>query len=147
MPEPFMPRALVALLLLLLSPAGAACVCPAPSLATVRDAENALFRSDVVAVMTIRAIREITDGPDAGRLRIAELEPVERFKGGKKIQPTYTAKVLATTHDPALVTRVGMQWLVYLRGKEALDFTRCGQSGPVALREGELANLRQAATH
>lgn len=137
-----MPRAFAVLFLLLVSPAGTACVCAPPSITPEGDAQNSLFRSDVVAVMKIRAIREITDGPDAGHARIAELEPVERFKGGKKIRPTYTAKVLARTHDPALVARVDMLWLVYLRGDEALDFTHCGRSGPVALREGELAHLR-----
>lgn len=142
-----MPRAVLALALFLCSTVAHSCICAPPPGIPERAAENALFRSDVVAVMTIRAIREERPSPDAEPVLVAEFEPVELFKGEKKVQKTYRAKVLKTSHDRLLQAKTGMQWLIYLRGTEPLDFTHCSLSGPVDLKEGELAHLRHRAEH
>lgn len=142
-----MPRTALALALFLCSGIAAACICPPSNGTPEKAAEFGLFRSDVVAVMKIRDIRQEQASPDAEPVFVAEFEPIELFKGEKKAQPIYRAKVRKTTHDDRLRARVGMQWLVYIRGKQPLDFTRCSNSGPVDSMTGELAQLRRLAPH
>ena len=103
-----MTRTALALALLLSSSIVTACICAPPEGTPAQAAEAGLAKSEVVALMKIRNIRQKRLSPDAEPVLVAEFEPLELFKGKEKARPSYLAKVVKSSHDGSLKVEAGI---------------------------------------